>query len=84
MSGWTFKNLALGGAMALFIATQLTVAAKALFWDKQPLFPAFSKPAATKPAFTEFCISKVTYIQFDNAVVTKVRPDGKIWTCGGV
>ena len=37
-----------------------------------------------KPSFSEICIGKVTYIQFDNAVVTKVRPDGKIWTCGGV
>ena len=42
------------------------------------------KAAAAKPAFSEICVGKVVYLQFDNAVVTKVRPDGKIWTCGGV
>jgi hypothetical protein len=47
------------------------------------LIPPKAK-AAAKPAFTEHCIGKVTYIQFDNAVVTKLKPDGKIWTCGGV
>ena len=39
---------------------------------------------AAKPVRIEHCVDRVTYIQFDNAVVTKVRPDGKIWTCGGV
>lgn len=49
------------------------------------LTPMLSKAkAAAKPAFTEHCIGKVTYLQFDNAVVTKLRPDGKVWTCGGV
>lgn len=40
--------------------------------------------AAAKPPYSEHCIGKVTYIQFESAVVTKVRPDGKVWTCGGV
>ena len=42
------------------------------------------KPAAAKPAILEHCIGKVTYLQFENAVVTKLKPDGKVWTCGGV
>lgn len=39
---------------------------------------------AAKPAHVEHCVGRVVYIQFDAAVVTKVRPDGKVWTCGGV
>ena len=43
------------------------------------------KPEVTaKPTKIEHCVDRVTYIQFESAVVTKVRPDGKIWTCGGV
>ena len=42
------------------------------------------KKTGAKPAFSEICVGKVVYLQFGNAVVTKVRPDGKIWTCGGV
>jgi hypothetical protein len=53
----------------------------------EPLFPYFhhqaKAKAAAKDEFREFCIGRVTYIQFDNAVVTKLKPDGKVWTCGG-
>jgi hypothetical protein len=50
----------------------------------EPLFPSFSaKAAAKKPAHVEHCIGRVVYIQFESAVVAKLRPDGKVWTCGG-
>jgi hypothetical protein len=53
----------------------------------EPLFPYLhhqaKAKAAAKSEFREFCIGKVVYIQFDNAVVTKLKPDGKVWTCGG-
>jgi hypothetical protein len=42
------------------------------------------KVAAAKPAIVEHCNGKVVYIQFETAVVTKLKPDGKVWTCGGV
>ena len=42
------------------------------------------KLVAAKPAIIEHCHGKVIYLQIDNAVVTKLRPDGKVWTCGGV
>jgi hypothetical protein len=48
------------------------------------MLPVKAKVAAAKPPHQEHCIGKVVYLQFDNAVVTKVRPDGKLWTCGGV
>lgn len=44
---------------------------------------ASQKVAAAKPPFKEHCIGRVVYLQFDNAVVTKLKPDGKVWTCGG-
>lgn len=50
----------------------------------EPLFPSLqAKVAAKKPAYSEHCIGRVVYIQFETAVVTKLRPDGKVWTCGG-
>ena len=48
------------------------------------------KAVAAKVEPAEICVGKVTYLKFEGgflgspAVVTKVRPDGKIWTCGGV
>ena len=47
-----------------------------LFWPSTP-------PRLVKNEIREVCIGRVTYIQFDNAVVTKLKPDGKVWTCGG-
>jgi hypothetical protein len=41
------------------------------------------KQAAAKPAYSEHCIGRVVYLQFETAVVTKLKPDGKVWTCGG-
>jgi hypothetical protein len=46
------------------------------------LVPA-KKIAAAKPAILEHCHGKVVYLQFETAVVTKLKPDGKVWTCGG-
>lgn len=43
-----------------------------------------TKYRTAKPAYVEHCVGRVVYLQFDNAVVTKVKPDGKVWTCGGV
>jgi hypothetical protein len=48
-----------------------------LIWPQAP-------EVAAKPSKVEHCVDRVTYLQFENAVVTKVRPDGKVWTCGGV
>jgi hypothetical protein len=39
---------------------------------------------AAKPAYVEHCVGRVVYLQFETAVVTKLKPDGKVWTCGGV
>lgn len=49
------------------------------------LWKAYSrwKTPAAKPAIAEHCHGKVVYLQFETAVVTKLRPDGKVWTCGG-
>lgn len=48
-----------------------------LIWPQQP-------PQLVKNEIREVCVGRVVYLQFDHAVVTKLKPDGKVWTCGGV
>ena len=50
---------------------------------------AGGKKIAAKVDPAEVCVGKVMYLKFDGgffgspAVVTKLKPDGKVWTCGG-
>jgi H+/gluconate symporter-like permease len=48
-----------------------------MFWPPSP-------PKLAKAEPKEVCVGRVVYIQFETAVVTKLKPDGKVWTCGGV
>lgn len=66
------------GIIAIVTATVVAIFALDHF------FPWPIKKAAAKPAIIEHCHGKVIYLQFESAVVTKLKPDGKIWTCGGV
>ena len=63
-------------ALSVFIGGG-SVYAYYVFFPRKP-------EVAAKPVRIEHCVDRVTYIQFDNAVVTKLKPDGKVWTCGGV
>ena len=40
--------------------------------------------AKPQPVSTQHCVDKVMYVVFSNAATVKYRPDGRIWTCGGV
>jgi hypothetical protein len=73
------RTLAILGIIACVV---ISAAGGALFYFG--VMPPKSANAKPKPAYVEHCLGKVVYIQFDNAVVTKLRPDGKVWTCGGV
>ena len=61
-----------------------------VIWAGVFIFREIGKKVASTPPPFEHCVGKVAYLHFSGglfgspAVVTKVRPDGKIWTCGGV
>lgn len=75
--------------LGIIACAVISAAGGALFWfGTQPAKP--KTIVAAKPAFSEHCVGKVVYLHFEGgwfgspAVVTKLRPDGKVWTCGGV